>query len=86
MQLKALINNWAKAAAVSPQLMLQCYMFENLVERVSRSRWRAPSSGEVPVDLTAEVVEFVYVKRPKRRWRFACRRCGQPVKKKACQD
>lgn len=50
MQLKALINNWAKAAAVSPQLMLQCYMFENLVERVSRSRWRAPISGEVPVD------------------------------------
>lgn len=39
MQLKAFISNRAKAAAVSPQLMLQCYMLERLVERVSRSRW-----------------------------------------------
>ena len=39
MQLKAFINSRAKAAAVSPQLMLQCYMLERLVERVSRSRW-----------------------------------------------
>lgn len=40
MQLKALINNKAKAANVSPQLMLQGYMLERLIERVSVSRWR----------------------------------------------
>ena len=37
MQLKALVNNRAKRAGVSPQLMLQCYMLERLVERISRS-------------------------------------------------
>lgn len=40
MQLKALINNRAKAAVVSPQLMPQNYMLERLIDRVSRSRWR----------------------------------------------
>lgn len=40
MQLKALINNKAKAANVSPQLMLQNYMLERLIERISLSRWR----------------------------------------------
>lgn len=40
MQLKVLINNRAKAAGVSPQLMLQNYMLERLIDRVSRSRWR----------------------------------------------
>lgn len=40
MQLKALINNRAKRAEVSPQLMLQCYMLERLVDRISRSEWR----------------------------------------------
>lgn len=40
MQLKALINNRAKAAGVSPQLMLQNYMLERLIDRISRSRWR----------------------------------------------
>ena len=40
MQLKALINNKAKAAGVSPQLMLQNYMLERLIDRVSRSPWR----------------------------------------------
>lgn len=40
MQLKALINNRAKRAGVSPQLMLQCYMLERLVDRISRSEWR----------------------------------------------
>ncbi|MGN0262726.1 MAG: hypothetical protein ACI4B9_07805 [Eggerthellaceae bacterium] len=40
MQLKALINNRAKAANVSPQLMLQNYMLERLVDRISRSPWR----------------------------------------------
>lgn len=37
MQLKALINNKAKAAGVSPQLMLQNYMLERLIDRISRS-------------------------------------------------
>lgn len=32
MQLKALINNKAKTAHVSPQLMLQNYMLERLIE------------------------------------------------------
>lgn len=40
MQLKALINNRAKAAKVSPQLMLQNYMLERLIDRISRSPWR----------------------------------------------
>lgn len=40
MQLKALINNRAKASGVSPQLMLQNYMLERLVDRISRSDWR----------------------------------------------
>lgn len=40
MQLKALINNKAKAMGVSPQLMLQNYMLERLIDRISRSPWR----------------------------------------------
>lgn len=40
MQLKALVNSRAKAAGVSPQLMLQNYMLERLVDRISRSPWR----------------------------------------------
>ena len=40
MQLKALINNKAKTAGVSPQLMLQNYMLERLIDRISRSQWR----------------------------------------------
>lgn len=40
MQLKALISNKAKAAGVSPQLMLQNYMLERLIDRISRSSWR----------------------------------------------
>ncbi len=40
MQLKALVNNRAKAAGVSPQLMLQNYMLERLIDRISRSPWR----------------------------------------------
>ena len=39
MQLKALINNKAKAAGVSPQLMLQNYMLERLIDRISQSSW-----------------------------------------------
>ena len=40
MQLKAIINNKAKTAGVSPQLMLQNYMLERLIDRISRSPWR----------------------------------------------
>lgn len=40
MQLKALINNRAKAANVSPQLMLQNYMLERLIDRISQSKWQ----------------------------------------------
>lgn len=40
MQLKALVNNKAEAAGVSPQLMLQNYMLERLIDRISRSSWR----------------------------------------------
>lgn len=40
MQLKAMINNKAKSAKVSPQLMLQNYMLERLIDRISRSPWR----------------------------------------------
>ena len=40
MQLKALINNRAKLANVSPQLMLQNYMLERLIDRISHSPWR----------------------------------------------
>lgn len=40
MQLKAKINNRAKAANVSPQLMLQNNMLERLIDRISRSPWR----------------------------------------------
>lgn len=46
MQLKAFINSRAKAAAVSLQLMLQCYMLVCVVERVSRSRWRDQVGGK----------------------------------------
>lgn len=40
MQLKARINSRAKASGVSPQLMLQNYMLERLLDRISHSRWR----------------------------------------------
>ena len=40
MQLKVLINNRAKASGVSPQLMLQNYMLERLIDRIARSAWR----------------------------------------------
>lgn len=50
MQLKALINNRAKAAGISPQLMLQDYLYERLLDRLSRSRWR----NKVIVKMTSE--------------------------------
>ena len=40
MQLKARINARAKKANISPQLMMQDYMLERLLERISRSPWR----------------------------------------------
>lgn len=40
MQLKARIKARAKEANVSPQLMMQDYMLERLLERLSRSQWR----------------------------------------------
>lgn len=40
MQLKALIRNRAQAARVTPQLMMQGYLLERLLERISLSSWR----------------------------------------------
>ncbi|WP_304426965.1 nucleotidyl transferase AbiEii/AbiGii toxin family protein [uncultured Adlercreutzia sp.] len=40
MQLKAVIKRRATEAGVSPQLMLQNYMLERLIDRISRSPWR----------------------------------------------
>ena len=40
MQLKAIINNRAKAAGISPQLMLQDYLYERLLDRLSRFKWK----------------------------------------------
>lgn len=40
MQLKALIRNRAKAEGVSPQLIMQNYVLERLIERISLSSWR----------------------------------------------
>ena len=40
MQLKAKIKNRAKRSGVSPQLLMQDYLLERLLERVSKSQWR----------------------------------------------
>lgn len=40
MQLKAIIKKKATDAGVSPQLILQSYLLERLIDRLSRSRWR----------------------------------------------
>lgn len=40
MQLKALIRNRAKSEDVSPQLIMQNYLLERLLERISPSSWR----------------------------------------------
>ena len=39
MQLKALINNKSKELNVAPQLVLQNYMLERLLERISKSEY-----------------------------------------------
>jgi len=40
MQLKAIIRNRAKAEGVPPQLVMQNYLLERLLERISLSPWR----------------------------------------------
>lgn len=40
MQLKAKINNKAKEAGIPPQALMQCYLNERFLERLSRSEWR----------------------------------------------
>lgn len=40
MQLKALVRNRAKDAGVTPQLMMQNYLLERLLERIALSPWR----------------------------------------------
>lgn len=40
MQLKAHVNNMAKEAGIPTQALMQSYLFERLLERLSRSTWR----------------------------------------------
>lgn len=40
MQLKAYIRNRAREAGITPQLMMQNYLLERLLERISLSNWR----------------------------------------------
>lgn len=40
MQFKARINAWAKEAGIPAQSMMQNYLFERLLERLSQSKWR----------------------------------------------
>lgn len=40
MQLKAIIRNRAKVEGVLSQLVMQSYLFERLLERISLSTWR----------------------------------------------
>ena len=40
MQLKARINTRAKEAGIPAQSLMQCYLFERLLERLSKSKWR----------------------------------------------
>lgn len=40
MQLKAVIGNRAKEGGVPPQLVMQSYLLERLLERISLSPWR----------------------------------------------
>lgn len=40
MQLKALVKNIAKEKGISAQLVLQNYMLERLLERISKSRYQ----------------------------------------------
>ena len=40
MQLKAQIRNKAKDVGTTPQLMMQNYLLERILERISLSHWR----------------------------------------------
>lgn len=40
MQLKAHVNNMAKEAGIPTQALMQSYLFERLLERLSKSTWR----------------------------------------------
>lgn len=40
MQLKAIIKNYAKAKQVSPQIVMQNYMFERFIERIANSEYK----------------------------------------------
>lgn len=40
MQLKAIIKNRARRSDISPQLLMQDYLLERLLERISKSQWR----------------------------------------------
>lgn len=40
MQLKAIVRNRAKEEDVPPQLVMQNYLLERLLERISLSPWR----------------------------------------------
>lgn len=40
MQFKARINERARAAGIPPQMLLQNYLLERLLERLSLSQWR----------------------------------------------
>lgn len=39
-QLKARVNNRAREVGIPPQALMQSYLIERLLERLSRSEWR----------------------------------------------
>lgn len=46
MQLKARINTRAKKAGIPAQSLMQSYLFERLLERLSKSKWRKSVSTQ----------------------------------------
>ena len=52
MQLKAIVRNRAKEEGVPPQLVMQNYLLERLLERISLSTWRDR--------ITPEAIEYSY--------------------------
>ena len=46
MQLKARINTRAKEAGIPAQSLMQSYLFERLLERLSKSKWRKSVSTQ----------------------------------------
>ena len=63
MQLKARINARAKEAGIPAQALMQSYLFERLLERLSRSRWR-----DNVVIKGGMLVSSSWAWRPGRRW------------------